>query len=461
MSAASKGRARRRPGIRQIYRTLLDDPVSVYRHVGSGEFLPRRRLFSRVATTADPEIVRHVLVTHSNKYTKTPINRALLEPILGRGLLTSEGEFWRRQRRIAAPAFHRRRIEAFADVMVGFAEGMLANWEDAASADPLDMQSEMSRVTMRIITRVMFSDHLDEEEARGVGDAVRRLDRHTLKFRDFIGIPEWVPRLLDPKVRAAVRRIDRTVNRIIAERRSDPRDRGDLLGMFMDAEDEETGERMSDRQLRDETVTMFLAGHETTATALVWTFHALEQHPEVEARLHVEVDSVLGDRPPRLDDLRSLPYTRMVIEETMRLHPTVAMISRQACREDEINGVRIPKGTVINLNIWLTHRNPVHWRDPDTFDPERFAPELRRDRPKHAYFPFGGGPRICIGNGLAMMEAHLILAAIARRWRLRAAKGYEAHPVGSVVLRPRGGMPMSLERRKAGAAPSAVPVPAA
>ena len=151
----------------------------------------------------------------------------------------------------------------------------------------------------------------------------------------------------------------------------------------------------------------------------------------------------------------------MVIEETLRLHPTVAMISRQACQEDEINGVRIPRGTMINLNIWLTHRNPAHWRDPDTFDPERFAPELRRDRPKHAYFPFGGGPRICIGNGLAMMEAHLILAAVARHWRLRTVRGHEAHPVGSVVLRPRGGMPMSLERRKAGAVPSAVPVPAA
>ena len=461
MSAASKGRAGRRPGIRQIYRALLDDPVSVYRHVGSGKFIPRRRLFSRVATTADPEIVRHVLVTHSGKYTKTPINRALLEPILGRGLLTSEGDFWRRQRRIAAPAFHRRRIEAFADVMVGFAEGMLEGWEAAASAGPLDMQSEMSRVTMRIITRVMFSDHLEEEEARSVGDAVRALDRHKLKFRDFVGIPEWIPRQLDPKVRAAVRRIDRTVNRIIAERRADPRDRGDLLGMFMDAEDEETGERMSDRQLRDETVTMFLAGHETTATALVWTFHALEQHPDVEARLHAEVDAVLGDRPPRLDDLGSLPYTRMVIEETMRLHPTVAMISRQAGQEDEIKGVRIPKGTIINLNIWLTHRNPMHWPEPDAFDPERFAPELRRDRPKHAYFPFGGGPRICIGNGLAMMEAHLILAAVARHWRLRTVEGHKVHPVGSVVLRPRGGIPMSLERRKGRAEPSTVAAPAA
>lgn len=442
--------ADRKPGVREMYRALVDDPVSVYRHVGRGEFRPTRRMFDRVATTADPRIVHHVLVANAANYRKTPIARSLLEPILGRGLLTSEGDFWRRQRRIAAPAFHRKRIEAFADIMAGLAHDMTESWEAAAgSGEPLDLQSEMSRVTMKIIVRAMFSDRIDEAEARGVSDAMRTLDRHRLRFRDFIGVPEWIPRRRDPAVRAAVRTIDRTVNRIVAERRARGGDRGDLLSMMMLAEDAETGERMTDRQLRDETITMFLAGHETTATALVWTFYALNRFPEAEARLHAEVDSALGDRPPALADLENLSWTRMTIEETMRLYPTVAMISRKAAADDEILGVRVPRGTIINLNIWLAHRDPGHWPDPERFDPERFDPERRRERPKHAYFPFGSGPRICIGNAFAMMEARLILACVARRWRLRAVGDGEPRAVGNVVLRPLGGLPVTLERRRA------------
>lgn len=448
MTAASAAN-RPAPGLRQIYRALIDDPVSVYRHIGSGAFRPARRLFSRVATTADPEIVHHVLVAHADKYRKTPIGRALLEPILGRGLLTSEGEFWRRQRRISAPAFHHRRIRGFAGTMAALAEDMQAGWEAAAdSGAPIDLQAEMSRATMKIIVRAMFSDRLDNAEARVVSDAMRALNRHRLRFRDFVGVPEWLPRLPDRHVRAAVRAIDRTVNRIIAERRADPRDRGDLLSMFMNAEDADTGERMTDRQLRDETITMFLAGHETTATALVWTFHALERNPRAEARLHEELDAVLAGRAPGFDDLERLPWTRMVVEETMRLYPAVAMISRQAAEDDEIHGVPVPRGTIVNLNIWLAHRNPGVWPDPERFDPGRFAPERRRDRPKHAYFPFGGGPRICIGNNFALMEARLILASVARRWRLRAAPGHEVHPIGNIVLRPRGGLPALAERRR-------------
>ena len=444
-----QGAAARRPGIREIYRALIDDPVSVYRHIGAGEFRPRRRLFSLVATTADPAIVHHVLVARAEAYRKTPIGRALLEPILGRGLLTSEGAFWRRQRRIAAPAFHRKRIEGFADIMVALTREMLADWENAAAAgEPVDLQSEMSRVTMKIIARAMFSDRLDESETRRVSEAMRALGHHGLRFRDFAGVPEWIPRLPDRRVRAAVRTIDRTVNRIIAERRADGRDRGDLLGMLMAARDADTGEGMSDRQLRDETITIFLAGHETTATALVWTFLALERYPEAEARLHAELDEVLGGAEPRLADLPNLPWTRMVIEETMRLYPTVAMISRQAAEDDDIAGVRVPRGTIVNLNIWLAHRNPEAWPDPERFDPERFAPGRRRARPKHAYFPFGGGPRVCIGASFAMMEAQLILAAAARRWRPRVAAGHEVHPVGNIVLRPRGGLPVTLERRR-------------
>lgn len=442
--------AGRRPSILETYRALVHDPVSVYRNTGGrGDFRPRRMLFHRVGTASEPEIVRHVLVTHADNYRKTPIARSLLEPVLGRGLLTSEGSFWRRQRRIAAPAFHHRRIKGFADMMTALADEMLDRWDGLADAgEPLDVQSEMSRVTMKIITRAMFSDRLAEAEARDVSEAIRVLNRQRLRLRDFVGIPEWIPRLTAAETRAAIRTVDRTVNRIIAERRADERDRGDLLSMFMLAADEETGERMSDRQLRNEVVTMFIAGHETTATALLWTFYALDRNPEVETRLHAEVDAALGGRPPGLDDLPRLPYARMVIEETMRLYPTVGMISRQAAVDDEIAGVRVPRGTIVNLNIWRAHRDPEVWADPERFDPERFDPARSRGRPKHAYFPFGGGPRICIGNNFSLMEAQLILASVARRWCLRAPPGREVEPVGNVVLQPRGGLEMTLERRE-------------
>ncbi len=437
------------PGILNLYRALREDPVSVYCRAGAnGDFRPHRMVFSHVATTADPAVVRHVLVARSDNYHKTPIGRALLEPILGRGLLTSEGRFWRRQRRIAAPAFRRERVRGFADMTVALTQEMLAGWETAAArGEPLDAQREMSRVTMKIITRAMFSDRLDEAEAQQASAAIGELSRHRLRFRDFIGVPEWVPRLPDARIRAAVRVIDRTVNRIIGERRADTRDHGDLLSMLMRAEDEETGERMSDRQLRDEVMTMFVAGHETTATALVWTFYALDKHTDAAERLYAELDSALPDRPPRFADLENLRCMRMTIEETMRLYPTVPMVSRQAIADDEIDGVRVPKGTIVNLNIWLAHRAPAIWAEPKRFDPERFDPARSDRRPKHAYFPFGGGPRICIGNNFALMEAQLILATIARRWRLRVADGHDVHPVGNVVLRPRGGLPVRLERR--------------
>ena len=442
--------AHQRTGILQTYRELVHEPLTVYRRIGhGGDFKLRRFLFSNIATVSDPDIVRHVLVTNADNYRKTPIARALLEPILGHGLLTSEGSFWRRQRRIAAPAFHHKRIKTFADMMVALTLEMLDGWRGAAAkGQPLDMQSEMSRLTMKIITRAMFSDNLSDDESRGVSEAIQALNRHRIKFRDLIGLPEWLPRLPDRRVRAAVRTIDRTVSRMIAERRADGSDHADLLSMLMLAEDEETGERMSDHQLRDEVMTIFIAGHETTATALTWTFYALDRHRGVEKRLHGELDAALSGAAPNLADLERLPYARMVIEETMRLYPTVPQVARQAIGEDMIDGVRVPKGAIINLNIWLAHRDPRIWTDPETFQPERFDPAGAENRPKLAYFPFGSGPRICIGSSFAMMEAHLILATVARDWRLRLIDGHAVHPVGNVVLRPHGGLPMHLEPRE-------------
>ncbi|MDP6515882.1 MAG: cytochrome P450 [Alphaproteobacteria bacterium] len=441
--------AQKRSGILEVFRLLNEDPVTMYRDIGQQDgFRLRRALFNNFATVTDPDHVRHVLVTNAGNYRKTPIARALLEPILGRGLLTSEGSFWRRQRRIAAPAFHHKRIRTFAAMMVEETQAMLAGWREAAAAGrTIDIRPEMSRVTMQIITRSMFSHGLSEADARGVSDAIRSLSGNQLRFRDLIGLPEWLPRFPRAEVREAVRAIRGTVDRIIAERRADGGDHGDLLGMMMLARDEETGETMTDRQLRDEVVTVFIAGHETTATALTWTFYALDKHRAVEERLHKELDGVLRAGAPGLDDLDRIPYARMVIEETMRLYPTVPQIARQAIGEDRIDGVRVPPGAIINMNIWLTHRNPDIWVAPEAFDPGRFDPSRTSNRHKLAYFPFGGGARACIGSSFAMMEAHLILATVAQAWRLRLPQGHQVHPIGNVVLRPKGGLPMHLEAR--------------
>jgi cytochrome P450 len=443
--------ARQRAGIRETLRLLNEDPVAIYKCLGEQETLKlRRTLFNQFATVTDPAHIRHILVTNVDNYRKTPIARALLEPILGRGLLTSEGSFWRRQRRIAAPAFHHKRIRDFAAMMVEETVAMLESWDAVAKAGrPIEVQSEMSRVTMKIITRSMFSDGMSDDEALAVSTAIRSLSGHQLRLRDLIGLPEWLPRMPNRALRATVRAISGTVNRIIAERRAagGDDDHGDLLSMLMNARDEETGEGMSDRQLRDEVVTVFVAGHETTATALTWTFYALDRHREAETRLHEELDAALPSGPPGFDDLECLPYARMVIEETMRLYPTVPQVARQAVAEDHIDGVRVPPGAILNMNIWLAHRDPGVWDDPESFQPERFERGQASERPKLAYFPFGTGPRVCIGNSFAMLEAHLILAAVARKWRLRLPEGHQVHPIGNVVLRPRGGLPMHLEAR--------------
>ena len=439
----------RQIGLLQTYRLLREDPVKLWRIGKQEKFTLERTLFNNFAMVTAPEHVKHVLVTNADNYRKTPIHRALLGPIVGNGLVNSDGDFWKRQRRIAAPAFHHKRIKTFANPMVEAALEMLDDWRQAVAENrPIDVLSEMSRVTMKIITRSMFSAGLRDEDARGVSDAIQSLNGYRMRFRDFIGLPEWLPRLRSRAERDAVRRIDGIVNRIIAERRADGGDHGDLLSMLVLARDEDTGEGMSDRQLRDEVVTVFLAGHETTATALAWTFFALDRNRHVERRLQEELDSVLTSDPPCYEDLERMPYARMVIEETMRLYPTVPQITRQAIGEDRIDGVRVPPGTIINLNMWLAHRDPKIWEDPRTFDPERFTPERSANRPKFAYFPFGGGGRVCIGSGFAMLEARLILATVARAYTLRLVKGHPVRPIGNVVLHPKGGLPMYVQERK-------------
>ena len=434
-------------GFIEFFRRVREDQLSIIvPELFSRNMVYSRLLFLHSFLINKPEYIEHVLLANHANYSKSHFLRHLLGPLLGDGLLTSEGDFWRRQRRIAAPAFHSKRVASFVATMASSAGATLARWR--TKTEPFDIAAEMMALTLDIISRTMFS-----RDVSGDVEAVRRLVDIVVALRpsmlDLLGFPEWLPRPRPIAYRRAIAAFEALVARFVAERRADGIDRGDLLSMLLAARDPETGEGMSDRQLRDEILTIFLAGHETTANALSWTWYLLAQSPEAERRLHDELDRVLGGRMPASTDLAALKWTRMVIEEAMRLYPPAHTISRTAIGEDRIGGVRVPPGASISISIYVTHRNPHLWPDPERFEPERFAPAAVAQRHRFAYLPFGGGPRICIGNGFALAEAQVIVAAIAQHYRVRLAPGHAVERIGLVTLRPKGGLWVTLEPRKA------------
>jgi cytochrome P450 len=430
-------------GLIEYIRRLREDQLSVIvPEVFHRNLTHSRLLFLHSFVVNKPEYIEHVLLTNQQNYIKSQFARTLLGPLLGDGLLLSEGAFWRRQRRIAAPAFQHKRITGFLDAMSADAETTAVRWH--GRREPFDVAAEMMGLTLSIIAHTMFSS-----DVSGQIETVRHLMDEVVAQRvnllDLFGLSRWLPRRNSKHYRAAIRAFDAIVVRLIAERRANGADRDDLLAMLLAARDPETGEGMSDKQLRDEILTIFVAGHETTANALSWTWYLLAQDTKAEAKLHAELDMVLGGRAPRFADLAELKYTRMVLEEALRLYPPAHTIARTAVKEDWIGGVRIPPGAAVFISIYATHRNPTLWPEPERFDPERFAPDAAARRHRFAYLPFGGGPRICIGNGFAMAEAQVILATIAQRYRLRLAPDHEVKPVGLVTLRSKHGIWMTLD----------------
>jgi cytochrome P450 len=392
---------------------------------------------------AHPDHIKHVLQEHNQRYVKGLVI-GKLKVLIGEGLFSSEGGFWRRQRRLAQPAFHRQRLTGFVDTMTSTTASMLERWAPRArSGEPFDVSAEMSALTLGIVGRTLFSRGLDDE-----ADSVSRALLATLaalneRVGRFFPTPLWWPNAINRRLRPAIAELDRVVYAIIETRRRTGEDHGDLLSMLMAARDEETGERMTDRQLRDEVMTFLLAGHETTAMALSWTWYLLAHHPEIEERLCGEIEGALSGRTPTIDDLPRLQYPRQVVEEAMRLYPPVWGFVRQAVHPDTIAGYTIPKGTIVNIMPYVTHRHPAFWEDPDRFDPDRFTPERVRDRPRFAYLPFSGGPRLCIGNEFALMEAQLVVAMLLQRYRMRLTQERPVvEPEVQLTLRPKGGLPM-------------------
>lgn len=389
-----------------------------------------------------PGLVEGALKTQSARVVKDKLTR-ILSPIVGRGLLTSEGEFWRRQRRLAQPGFQREAIGRYGGVMVGHASRLADDWRDGQARD---VHEDMMGLTLAVVARTLFDAEV-AGEAGDVGHALEVMMAYYLNPMKWFRVREWLPTRENREFRAAVRRVDEVVYGIIRRRRAGGHDPGDLLSHLLAARDDEGG-RMTDRQLRDECVTLFLAGHETTALTLTYSFHLLARHPEAEARLSAELDAVLGGRPPSAADVARLTYTGWVVRESMRLYPPAWAIGREAVEPFELGGYPVAPGTQLLISQWVLHRDPRWFDDPDAFRPERWDGDLLRRLPRGAYIPFGDGPRVCIGNHFAMMEAVLILATLAQRHRLAAIPGQHLEVVPAITLRPRAGTRMVVHARR-------------
>jgi cytochrome P450 len=402
------------------------------------------RVFNfRILLINHPEHIEDVLVNHPRKFIKGRVLQAN-KRVFGRGLLTSEGDFWLRQRRLAQPAFHRARIAGYASTMVEYTERLLHEWQDG---EERDIHKEMMRLTLQIVGKTLFDADV-ERDAQDIGKSMELLLELGADFRRTLFIPQWLPTPTNIRLERAIRQIEKVLYRIIAQKRASGRDAGDLLSMLLAAQDED-GSRMTDKQLRDEAITLFLAGHETTANTLSWTWWLLAQNPAVEAKLHAELRTVLAGRAPSLDDLPKLVYTNHIITESLRLYPPVWGTARTAIEDHEIAGYSVPKGSGVSFAQWTVHRDARWYDAPDEFRPERWEGDLLKRLPRFAYFPFGGGPRQCIGNVFALMETALILATIAQRLRFRLVVGHPVVPLASITLRPRHGIRAVLEWRAA------------
>jgi cytochrome P450 len=397
-----------------------------------------------VVLLSDPDYIRDVLITHNKNFIKGEgLQRA--KRMLGEGLLTSEGEFHLRQRRLAQPAFHRHRIFGYATTMVEYAARMSGEWQDGETRD---VAREMMRLTLAIAGKTLFGAGI-ESEADEIGDALSE----ALALFNSLTLPfaQLMAKLPLPSTRRFQRardRLDATIYRIIEDRRKSGEDHGDLLSMLIQARDEEgDGTGMTDLQLRDEAMTIFLAGHETTANALTWTWYLLSQNPEVERKFHAEIDLALNGRLPTAEDYPNLPYTEMILAESMRLYPPAWIIGRRALSDYQINGYHVPARTIILMSQWVVHHHEKYFPEPFRFDPERWTPEAKESRHKLYYFHYGGGPRICIGEHFAWMEGVLVLATMAQKWKLRLAPGHPVELQPIVTLRPKYGMQMKLESR--------------
>ncbi len=429
-----------------MFVTFRRDPVKFLMdaHRDYGDLVHMRFGSQHLYLLNRPDYIRDVLTTNSGNFIKSR-GLQVAKRVLGEGLLTSEQDFHHRQRRLVQPAFHRQRIAGYASVMVDYAARTAGRWRDG---ETLDMRDEMMRLTLAIVAKTLFNADV-ETEAGEIGEAltavIEYFNRLLFPFSDFM---EKLPLERNRRYQQAKARLDATIYRIIADRRASGRDYGDLLSILLQAQDTEgNGGGMTDLQVHDEAITLFLAGHETTANALTWTWYLLSEHPEVEAKLHGEIDQVLGGRLATFEDVPRLAYTEKVLTESMRLFPPAWVIGRQALHDYPIGDYVAPGGSVLLMSQYVMHHDPRYFAEPDAFKPERWTPEAEAALPKFAYFPFGGGPRLCVGEPFAWIEGVLLLATLAQRWKMRLVPGHPVALQPLITLRPMYGMRMTITRR--------------
>lgn len=396
-----------------------------------------------------PNHCQHVLITNNHNYNKANYNYRKLKPVLGDGLITASGDRWLHHRRLIQPIFHRGRIASVGNITTKATNEMLTNWTQFANrGQPVDLDRELMRLTLKVVAKFLFS-----VDAGPLATTIRKAfttlnEDIAHRFRNVFIPPLWIPTSRNRRFAEARAELDRHVYRMIEGRREGNESRHDLLDTLLVAQREsQSHEELSDRHIRDEVMTLLLAGHETTANLLAWTSYLVSRHSRVEQRLIDELDAVLQGRDPGVDDLPELEYMKMVLQESLRLYPPVWIISRKAISSDMINGYRIPAGATVTICFYTLHRHPAFWHNPDEFDPERFSADHTTTRHQGAYLPFGGGPRSCIGQHLAMIEAQLILAMIYQRYQLEAVSDQPTEPEPLITLRPRSGLSMFLTPR--------------
>ncbi|HUI01154.1 MAG TPA: cytochrome P450 [Nitrososphaerales archaeon] len=428
---------------------IFRDPITTFSRIAHdcGDFVHFKVSGKDMFLITNPDYIKDVVINHHQEVIKSE-SLKIAKPLLGEGLLTSEGEFHHRQKRLVQPAFHQERIVGYAKVMVERTLEACEAWKDG---ETLDVHDEMMRLTLAIVAKTLFGADMREGEAATVSEAL------TTALESLHKMKTPGSRVLrrfsnpgDQQIQRSKETLDSIMYRIIQERQKSGEDRGDLLSMLLQARDKEgDGSGMTDLQVRDEAMTLFLAGHETTAKALTWSWYLISENPEAESKLHAEVDSVLAGRPPTAQDFPKLEYTNKIMAEALRMYPPSWTLGVKAIKPFSVAGYQIPVGATMVMSQYIVHHDPHFYPEPERFRPERWTPEFKSSLPRFAYFPFGGGPRGCVGEPFAWMEGVLVIATIAQRWRLTHVRGHKVEMLPRLTLRPKYGMKMVAERRSA------------
>lgn len=430
-------------GLREKPHQVIQGLVAKY-----GDIFSLTLPFTRLAVAASPEYARYVLLDNNKNYRKS-LAYELIALLLGNGLLTSEGEFWKKQRKLIQPAFHKRKLDELTAMMVQRTEAEVeALRKHEETGEYFDVTHLTTQLTLDIISKAIFSSGIDDK-AEFVADKITQLNlTATEKLNSPIRLPQYIPTPTNLREKKTIAALDEVIYNIINQRKASGESKSDLLSMLLDARDEETGEGMDPKQLRDEIMTIFIAGNETTANALAWVFYLLSQHPEVEQKMCAEVDEKMKSIS-RIDftNVNSFVYVKQVIEESMRLYPPAWMVGRRNYEDDEIGGYRIIKNTNVLVPIYYLHRSEKYWTDPEVFNPDRFAPEKRNSIDRFVYMPFGGGPRFCIGNNFALLEMQIIVALFYSKYTFRLKPGFVVEPEPLITMRPKYGMMMKVVKR--------------